>query len=122
MSRKYQPSNGTEGMIFCENFCNQCIHGKYEHTADLNDKPCDILTATYFMDIDDKEYPKEWIYDENNKPSCTAFVKFDWEKGDDGDFINPPINPDDGIGDNQLMLFSITDDILQTENQNNLLI
>jgi len=111
--KKYQPSNGTEGMIFCENFCNQCIHGKYEHTGDIEDKPCEILTATYFMDIKDKEYPIEWQYDKDNKPTCTSFIKHDWNQDDDGNWNDPKPNPDDDVPDNQLMLFSIADEVLE---------
>ena len=92
----YRPSNGTEGMIFVSNWCENCIHGKYEHTGDTNDNPCEILTRSYFYDIKDKEYPKEWIYNDKDIPTCTSFVKFDWNKDDDGNFIDPdPIIPDD---------------------------
>ena len=110
--RKYQPSNGSEGECFILDHCYQCIHGKYEHTGEIEDKPCDILTRSYFLDVKDKDYPIEWQYDKDNKPTCTAFVKFDWEQDDNGNWINPPENPDDG-DPNQLMLFSIADEVLE---------
>lgn len=95
--KKYCPSNGTEGSWFCETFCMNCIHGKYEHTQDLADNPCEILSASFLYDIKDTEYPKQWVYDANNEPTCTSFVKFDWDKDDDGNWIDPPqpepINP-----------------------------
>lgn len=36
--RKYRPSNGTEGMIFCSNFCDHYIHEKFTHTQNQDDK------------------------------------------------------------------------------------
>lgn len=93
-NKSYRPSNGTEGMYFCEKFCRNCINGKYEHTGDTKDNPCEILTLTFFLDIDEKDYPKEWIYDDNGKPTCSAFVKFDWGKDDEGNWIDPePTQP-----------------------------
>ena len=95
-NNSYRPSNGTEGMIFVDKYCSNCIHGKYEHTGDTKDNPCEILTLSYFYDTHEKEYPKEWIYNNEGKPTCTSFVKFDWSKDDDGNWINPePIIPDD---------------------------
>lgn len=42
----YRPSNGNEGMIFVDKYCCNCINGKYEHTGDTKDNPCEILTLT----------------------------------------------------------------------------
>jgi hypothetical protein len=63
---KYKPSNGTEGMYFLEKFCCLC---QRENLKNIN---CDILTRTTVYNIDDREYPEEWIY-QNGKPICTAF-------------------------------------------------
>lgn len=106
-NRKYQPSNGTEGMCFMENFCDQCIHDNVE-----SKKYCEIVTLTMSLDIKDKDYPKEWVYDENDKPTCTNWQKWDWGNNDDGrnDPPKPPYEPQDP---NQLMLFSLADDILK---------
>jgi hypothetical protein len=94
--KSYRPSNGTEGMIFEDNYCSQCIHEKWMHTQKDGDKQCDIYNRVQLFDFTDKEYPKEWIYDQNEKPTCTAFVKFDWGKDDDGDWIDPePVTPED---------------------------
>lgn len=116
-AKKYRPSNGSEGDWFCDKFCMNCIHGKYEHTGNIDDDPCEILSNSLIHDITEPGYPKEWIYDLNGKPTCTSFEKFDWEKDDDGNWIEPPKNPDDDIPDNQLMLFSIADDVLENHNQ-----
>ena len=57
--KPYYPSNGTEGMMFIERFCEKCY--KY--------KQCTILTNSMLG----KE-PKQWIYDEQDKPTCTSFA------------------------------------------------
>lgn len=99
---KYQPSNGTEGMIFIEKFCDNCING--------ND--CSILNDTMVYNINDKKYPKEWVY-LDDKPTCTAFVKWDRDNdGDPNDRNNPKVPIDDP---NQLMLFSIADEIFEKQ-------
>lgn len=62
----YQPSNGTEGDWFMARFCEQCV----------KDKPqgkCGILFRAMTLDVDEKGYPKQWCYDANGKPTCTAF-------------------------------------------------
>ena len=93
-AEKYRPSNGTEGMIFEGKFCSNCIHGKYEHTQDDNDNPCDILSSAFLFDINDDAYPEEWIYDEKGEPTCTAFKKWDWLQRPEGPDAPPPIPPD----------------------------
>lgn len=52
--------------------------------------------------VNDKEYPDEWVYDENDRPTCTAFVKWDWGRDDDGNWIEPVIPPPDDP--NQLVM------------------
>lgn len=105
---KYQPSNGTEGMFFIEKYCFNCIHEKFSHTQDHNDKKCDILSNTMIYDVKDPKYPEEWCYDENDTPCCTAFSKWDW--GNDEGRLNdpPPQYPDDP---NQLCMPFIMDEI-----------
>lgn len=106
---KYRPSNGTEGEGFIDCHCRDCIHGKYEHTGDVKDKPCDILSRSLMYDLKDKEYPEEWTYDNQGKPTCTAWRKWDWGKDDDGNWIEPPPPPVDDP--NQLCLPFIMDEI-----------
>lgn len=65
-NKKYRPSNGTEGMMFQDKFCNKCT--KFRNGR------CSIFNRSFFNDINDKNYPKEWVYDENNKPTCTSFT------------------------------------------------
>jgi hypothetical protein len=65
--KPYRPSCGTEGMDFAEIFCDRCIKDQDE------DDPCTIYTNTMVFMQNEPEYPKEWIYDEQEQPTCTAF-------------------------------------------------
>lgn len=68
--KPYQPSNGTEGIAFIEEYCMDCIKDNEE-----NEIFCPILTKTFVSDVNDDDYPKEWICDDDGKnPRCTAFT------------------------------------------------
>lgn len=109
MSKPYRPSNGTEGEWFIESHCHNCIRGKYEHTGDIKDNPCDIITRSWCCELNDPLYPREWIYDEKGEPTCTAWVKWTWGRDDDGNWIDPPqVPPDDP---NQLCMPFIFDEL-----------
>lgn len=102
----YTPSNGTEGCGFVENFCAHCIHEKFMHTQNDNDLKCEILTTSFLNWPDPVE---EWVYDENEQPTCTAYKKWDWGRDDEDGFNEPPeIPPDDP---NQLCLPFIFDEL-----------
>lgn len=64
--KPYQPSNGTEGVAFTEIYCDNCRYETIE-------RQCSILTASLVNDIDDPDYPKQWIYNKKGYPTCTAF-------------------------------------------------
>src|SRR3990167_10118962 len=66
---KYRPSCGTEGMNFMEVFCCKCAKD------DGQGYGCNIAGRTFKYEINDPQYPSEWIYDENKKPTCTAFIR-----------------------------------------------
>lgn len=66
--KPYRPSNGTEGEMFQERYCYRCVHDANE------DSPCEILTAAMVFGLEDAGYPREWLYDANGRPSCTAFL------------------------------------------------
>ena len=107
---KYQPSNGTEGMWFIEKFCMNCINCDPDPNGP---KQCEILCRSMTFNIKDPNYPTEWTYNDMDEPICTSWVKWDW--GNDGDPDNPdnPKAPPPPVPDNQLMLFSIADEILE---------
>lgn len=75
MSEKYRPSNGTEGAWFINAFCAQCSRSEHNLHPDDASKlvGCPILDRTFALDVDDPDYPSEWIEDENG-PKCIAFV------------------------------------------------
>lgn len=95
--KKYRPSNGTEGEIFMNNYCDHCIHEKWSHTQCHGDKQCDILSTAFITG----EYVPEWIYNENGKPTCTAYQYWNW--GNDNDGWNEPEEPIP-VSPNQLCL------------------
>ena len=68
---KYRPSNGTEGSLFQEAFCDHCKR-EAGYRAGAGDG-CPILAATMAFDVDDDNYPAEWQYGEDGQPKCTAF-------------------------------------------------
>lgn len=98
--KPYQPSNGTEGSSFIDTYCMKCMHCDPDPEGK---KQCMILCNSMAYDINDPEYPNEWIYDEQDKSKCTKYQKWDWSlKGNPDDTENPnyviPIDP------NQLQL------------------
>ena len=63
--RLYRPSNGTEGMIFQEKWCDQCRRGQGDG--------CRILSDSMVFDVDEKGYPPQMRY-VDDVPTCAAFV------------------------------------------------
>jgi hypothetical protein len=87
--KSYQPSNGTEGWFFECKFCDNCTKDKQRHTNDTNDPSCEILLSAMCFDINEPEYPKEWIYNDKNEPTCTAFKYHNWRDPFTGELILP---------------------------------
>lgn len=109
----YRPSNGTEGMYFTEKFCENCIHEKFMHSQQAGDACCEIFSATLIYDQRDKEYPKEWVYDAEGKPTCTAFKYWDWGFDDgEGNGFNEPPPPEPYNASQLVMPFILNDEIL----------
>lgn len=70
------PSNGTEGSIFYERWCCNCIHERMGRKSNFEDysKRCNIFSRTLLYGIADSDYPTEWTYDRKTmQPKCTAF-------------------------------------------------
>lgn len=70
----YLPSNGTEGVIFFENWCARCSRDKaMREGANIEDcddnELCGIIAASFRGPVD------EWVEDDKG-PRCTAFVEF----------------------------------------------
>ena len=73
MSERYQPSNGTEGEYFMARFCDHCERDRAFRETGGAEPGCIIAALTLIYDVDDPEYPREWVYDKNGEPTCTAF-------------------------------------------------
>jgi hypothetical protein len=75
MSKPYRPSNGTEGDDFDHWWCSGCARDQaFRDNPDSGDG-CSIVASTMIFNIDEPEYPKEWIQnDDGSNPRCTAFT------------------------------------------------
>lgn len=73
MSRCYRPSNGSEGEGFTAKFCETCERDR-AYREDEAQEGCDILARALIFDIDKPGFPREWTYDEDNNPTCTAYL------------------------------------------------
>ena len=102
---KYQPSNGSEGDYFTDKYCMNCLHCDPDPKGS---KQCEILMRTLIYHVSDPEYPNEWCYDENDKPQCTSWQKWDWENDGDPDDPDNPKAPPLPPAPNQLGLFPLS--------------
>jgi len=72
--KPYRPANGTEGMTFQEDNCFKCKHWVNDKKTDTMGCKKWIYDRTLFHDLGDPEYPKEWKYNDEAIPICTAFI------------------------------------------------
>lgn len=84
--RLYRPSSGTEGECFMASWCYGCKRDKVMNGSvradDARDEDCcQIVGATFRCSTDDPEYPREWRYDHEGDPVCTAFEPVDAPEG-----------------------------------------
>lgn len=64
----YRPSNSSDGESFMAYFCDNCIKSE--------GRSCEIIMLSMCFDVDDPEYPKEWLRNtENFNTTCTAFER-----------------------------------------------
>lgn len=100
----FRPSNGTEGMIFTDAFCMNCLHCDPDPNGE---KQCDLLCASLVFDSVEEGYPKEWIFNSEGWPVCTKWQKWDW--GNDGNPDDPdnPKAPPPPPDPNQMNLFPL---------------
>jgi len=80
---RYQPSNGTEGMMFMGDFCERCERDKAYRDDPDNADGCELIMYSMACDVGDPEYPSEWTYDEDGHPVCKAFKE-------EGALMKPP--------------------------------
>jgi len=88
-------------MIFEDNYCSHCIHDNPK-----KEKYCELilLAMTYYPT--EPQYPKEWIVKEGT-PTCTNYVKWDWDNDGDPDDPDNPKAPPSPPDPNQLDLFPL---------------
>ena len=75
--KPYRPGSGTEGVCFDQAWCEHCTRdAEYRNNQDNVDpaKGCQIIAGTFAFEITDPKYPKEWVYDKDGRPCCTAFT------------------------------------------------
>jgi len=86
--RRWQPSNGTEGMMFVGEFCEHCIREKFMNTQKHGDMQCEILNNSLLnerpcFDKDLKFDGWEWFSSEDfTMHKCNQYKDWDWDKGD----------------------------------------
>jgi hypothetical protein len=100
---RFTPSNGTEGLTFTGNFCDQCQHERFTHTQKRGDAQCSILNNSLLG-----EDCPEWVYSGEGWPICTEWKFWDWG-GRDGDDLTPPPEPEPDDPNQLLIPFDITD-------------
>lgn len=72
--KPYRPSTGTEGAAFQERWCDLCARDAAFRADPDCGQGCQIVADTFAYDITDPKYPKEWVFDHDGRPSCTAFT------------------------------------------------
>jgi hypothetical protein len=83
-AERYRPCNGTEGEIFDAEWCAECERDRaYRDDPDADPAlGCQILARALAFDIDDPQYPVEWVRIQEiaedgyllNRGECTAFI------------------------------------------------
>jgi hypothetical protein len=74
--KPYRPANGTEGMMFENQFCDFCTKQPHPEGHEISDAwSCQIWMDVMTYDLGDPEYPKEWIRDTKGYPTCTAYER-----------------------------------------------
>lgn len=69
--KRYRPANGSEGAWFMSKWCDKCAYDQ----SDDGDF-CKIQCLTMALPVGDPDYPKEWTFNDDGKPICTAFSIF----------------------------------------------
>lgn len=60
-------------------WCSHCArdkawNGEKDFYECAPEELCEIIGGTQLYELSDPEYPKEWIYNAEGVPTCTAFV------------------------------------------------
>jgi hypothetical protein len=63
VTKPYRPSNGEEGLMFQEAWCDRCMRDRAFRESDGNAEGCSILSSSMLYETDDPKYPKEWVWE-----------------------------------------------------------
>ena len=74
-----RPANGTDGEIFHAMYCERCEKENFDPHSGQGG--CEILLRSWVHDIGEPQYPSEWVYGDDGRPTCTAFEP---KEGDNG--------------------------------------
>jgi hypothetical protein len=74
MTTLYRPSTGTEGEAFMEHFCFRCARDAAFQASGSGEDSCPIVAATFRLEVDDPDYPREWVREDDGSCRCTAFT------------------------------------------------
>ncbi len=77
---RWTPANGTEGMLFMEAYCAECVHDDF--SRDEDGESCEVIMRS----LAGEDTP-EWVMGEDGMVTCTKLRHVD-----DGPL--PEINPD----------------------------
>ncbi|MFZ5566707.1 MAG: hypothetical protein ACOY95_06865 [Pseudomonadota bacterium] len=71
--KRYEPSNGTEGEIFMDEWCRTCQRDRaMREGLDIDDcddnELCTIVAASF------RGEAEEWVYGMDGQPMCKAYV------------------------------------------------
>lgn len=71
--KPFRPSNGQDGRIFQDWFCDRCNRDHVVHAHGDFENGCPLLAAAMAFDAGEDGYPSEWVIAEDGYPTCTAF-------------------------------------------------
>lgn len=72
---QYLPSNGTEGMIFIDNWCRGCARDKAMRDGEPIEECDDNALCPIIAQSMAEGGAKEWVYGTDGQPRCTDFVE-----------------------------------------------
>lgn len=71
--KRYEPSNGTEGEIFMDEWCRTCQRDRSMREG-LDIEDCDETELCRIIAASFQGEATEWVYGNDGQPMCTAYV------------------------------------------------
>ena len=73
--KPYRPGTGSEGAWFNDLWCGHCARDAAFQADPESGQGCQIVADTFAYEITDPNYPKEWVFDRDGRPCCTAYTE-----------------------------------------------